>query len=186
MQTKPKANSIITHEVRGGAIMFTVKGAGNVLLDTGKLSQAVQSRAMLHGMIQRISDAAAIGRNPETGASATPEEKLANMAALVAHYESGTAEWSRKRGTGEGRDTSGITLQAIARVKGITEDAARASVEAYAAKSGIETKEAYRTLAKAKAVAEAILVIKAERLAGTEATLDADEALAGLTAGDLN
>lgn len=179
MQTKPKANSIITHAIEGNVIAFNVKGAGSLSLNMGALHPDVLARAAIHGMIQRISDAAAIGRNPETGASATPQEKLENMAALVAHYESGTADWSRKRAGGE-RDTSGITLQALMRVKGLDEAAAREAVAKFAAAQGMDTAEAFRLLAKSGPVAEAILAIKAERLAATAPVVDADAALASI------
>lgn len=59
------------------------------------MSKANMQRAAIHGMIQRISDAAAISRNPETGKPATAQEKFDRMAQLVTHYESGTSEWSR-------------------------------------------------------------------------------------------
>lgn len=104
MQTKQKSNSVITHRVDGPVIVFSVIGVGEIELNTENLHTDVAARAAIHGMIQRISDAAAIPRDPETGKSATPQEKYDAMAALVAHYESGTAEWSRVgQGTGEPR-----------------------------------------------------------------------------------
>lgn len=97
MVTKPKSNSVVTHDV--GAmdeyVTFTVLGAGKMTLEFAKMSDENQKRAMVHGMIQRISDAAAISRNPDTGKPATAQEKYDRMAQLVAHYESGTSEWSR-------------------------------------------------------------------------------------------
>lgn len=111
MVTKPKSNSVITHQVtRNGAgyavgIQFDVLNAGTFVLNVETLSARVREQAMIHGMIQRISDAAAISRNPETGQPATPEEKFAAMKALADHYESGTDEW-RRTGTGGGERTS--------------------------------------------------------------------------------
>ena len=101
-----KSNSVITHEVErtggGQLIKFNVVGVGILQLSTASLSPEVFEKAAVHGMVQRISDAAAIGRNPDTGRSATPQEKFDAMAKLVAHYESGTSEWSRVRESGEG------------------------------------------------------------------------------------
>lgn len=97
MQTKPKSNSVITHSVVSpGVLSFNVLGVGAITFDTSKVEQSNRERAMLHGFIQRISDRAAIGRNPDTGASATAQDKYNAMAALVAHYESGSAEWSTR------------------------------------------------------------------------------------------
>jgi hypothetical protein len=109
MQTKPKANSVITHEIVGGEITFTVRDAGAVTLNVAKLSDRVRDRAMLHGMIQRISDAAALSRDPATGIPATPADKLASMRALVDHYETGTEEWNRRRAGGDG----GVLVRAL-------------------------------------------------------------------------
>lgn len=101
MQSKPKSNSVITHEVRGTEIVFAIKEAGTLVLNTDALSESVRSRAMIHGMIQRISDAAAISRDTETGLPATPADKLARMKKLVEHYESGSPEWSIRREASE-------------------------------------------------------------------------------------
>ena len=105
MVTKPKSNSVITHAVEAGVITFTVKDAGECTLDMAQVHPAIREQAMIHGMIQRISDAAAISRNPETGLPATPEEKLMAMAVLADHYMTGTDEW-RRTGTGGGERTS--------------------------------------------------------------------------------
>lgn len=113
MQTKQKSNSVITHEVNGRAITFHVIGAGDVTLDMDQVNDAVYQRAALHGMIQRLSDAAAIPRNPETGQPASPEEKRAAIAALADHYASGTVEWNRKRTGGEGAVSGGLLRRAL-------------------------------------------------------------------------
>lgn len=112
-----KSNSVITHEVVAGTltgtalIHFHVKGADSIALDMTKLNADVVKRAAIHGMIQRISDAAAISRDPETGKSATPQEKYDAMAQLIAHYESGTSEWSRTR-SGDGAP-KGVLFRAL-------------------------------------------------------------------------
>lgn len=100
MVTKPKSNSVVTHNVEsqalGGTIIhFNVLGVGELKLNMENLSAEVKHHAAIHGMIQRISDAAAISRNPETGKPATPAEKFDRMQDLIAHYMSGTSKWSR-------------------------------------------------------------------------------------------
>lgn len=120
MNTKAKSNSVITHEVDNdegniGAgsskVRFNVLGVGALTLDMTKLNQCVLDRASIHGMIQRISDAAAISRNPETGKPATAQEKYDAMARLVNHYESGSAEWRIAGGGGIAR--SSVLLDAM-------------------------------------------------------------------------
>lgn len=113
MITKAKSNSVITHEVSNDRyVTFTVLGVGNLTLDITAMHANNQARAMVHGMIQRISDAAAISRDPETGESATAQDKFDAMQRLVAHYESGTSEWSRRPVAGEGK-SGGLLFKAL-------------------------------------------------------------------------
>lgn len=99
--TGKRANWTIAHKIEGESIMWQVKGAGNLVLDTRKLSEQNRLKAMLHGMVQRVSDAAAMARDPKTGASATAQEKFEAMKKLVEHYQSGSGEWSPARVIGE-------------------------------------------------------------------------------------
>lgn len=114
MNTKAKSNSVITHAVTTDwdNITFSVKNAGEIVLDLEKVNPKLHKMAVVHGFIQRISDAAAIPRDTVTGKSATPQEKFDAMAKLVAHYESGTPEWSRVRESGEG-NSGGLLLAAL-------------------------------------------------------------------------
>ena len=112
MQTKAKANSVITHVAGDNAVTFNVLGVGELTLNFGLLNSAIIQRAAMHGMIQRISDAAAISRDPETGEPATAQDKFDAMQRLVAHYESGTSEWSRRAAPGEG-NKGGLLFKAL-------------------------------------------------------------------------
>lgn len=117
MTMKAKSNSVITHEpLLDGeecvGILFHVQGAADVACDMRKLSPEVRQRAILHGMTQRISDAAAIARDPDTGESASAQDKFDAMKRLVAHYESGTSEWSRRPVAGEGQ-SGGLLFKAL-------------------------------------------------------------------------
>lgn len=97
MQTKPKSNSKITHEVEGEVILFKVKEAGDIMLDMSKLSPEVKAKALIHGLIQRVSDRAAILRDPKHGTTASPLVKFEAMKELVDWYETGTVEWAMTR-----------------------------------------------------------------------------------------
>lgn len=179
MQTKPKSNSTITHDVAGQTIIFRVHGAtqvaedgketkplvGELRLDMQRLHAAVTARAAIHGMIQRVSDAAAISRDEESGKPATPEEKLGAMRELVEHYMSGTAEW-RRTGTSEGS----YLLQALCVLK---PDKTREQVAEWLKKLSRAQRSA---LSAQTAVAAEIQKIRAA--AGT--AVDGDELLAGL------
>lgn len=108
-----KSNSVITHYIDGitGIITFTVLGAGTLEFDPRKAHADNRTHAAGHGFVQRVSDAAAISRNPITGKPATPQQKYDAMAQLIAHYESGASEWSRVR-AGDG-SPKGQTFRAL-------------------------------------------------------------------------
>jgi hypothetical protein len=114
MQTKPKSNSVITHSVEGSVITMTVLGAGTVTLDTAAVSAACRDRAAIHGFIQRLSDGAAMSRDPETGKPATAEAKLARIQAIADHYATGTDEWRLRVAVG-GTSDGGLLFRALMR-----------------------------------------------------------------------
>jgi len=142
MQAKRKSNSVVTHTIAGSVITFNVVGAGSAEVDINNLSNEVKERAMVHGIIQRFSDATAISRDLETGKPATPAEKLARMQALVEHYSTGTAVWSRA-GAGSGSGEAGLTVRAIAEVLGIAAALVAERIEGLAGKRGISEAKIY-------------------------------------------
>lgn len=82
------------------SVSFEVATMPTLTLDMGKLHADIVRRAACVGMAQvRIVDAAAVSRTKKDGTLRTKEEmiavKHARMADLIAHYETGTAEWSR-------------------------------------------------------------------------------------------
>lgn len=102
--TGKRANWTIAHKIEGQLVKFSVKGAGELVLDVAKVNAANRAKAEMHGFVQRISDAAAMARDSKTGASATPQQKFEAMKRLVEHYVSGSSEWSPARSTeGVGR-----------------------------------------------------------------------------------
>jgi len=110
-KTGKRSNWVIAHAIQGTVIKFTVKDAGEITLDVSAVHEAIRQRAAIHGLVQRISDAAAIPRDEETGKSATPQEKLAAMTRLVDHYASGAETWTLNReGAVGGRGISGVAL----------------------------------------------------------------------------
>lgn len=136
MQTKAKANSVVTHALVPEGIQFNVLGAGSFVFDYTQAAQSNRTHAEIHGWLQRIVDAAAIGRDPETGRSATPMEKLTAMQELAAHYEGGNPEWSRKGGGGDTR-AGNLTIRALANVRGWTDEKATTEATRIAVEDGI-------------------------------------------------
>lgn len=165
MQNKGKTNSVVTHAlVAGGVIEFTVKGAGSFRLDPNALSQAVRDRAMLHGLIQRVSDKAALGRDPVTGLPASPQDKLDRMRALAEFYMEGGDAWSPDReASGEGGGKASLTMQGIAAYFKTSVADAERRVLGLAERKGVDRKVMVAALAKEPAIIQAIADIKAAR-----------------------
>lgn len=157
-------------------VTFEMRGMQDLVLDMSKLHPDVIKRAACVGMTQvRIIDAAAVSRADADGNVRSAAEMLTlkreRMEALVAHYMTGTSEWTQKRAAGGWtKDTSGITLQAMRRVW--PDKDCEGLAFKLETKRGISRKEAYAEFAKTKEVAAAIAAIKAER-----ATVSADDLL---------
>ena len=176
MQTKTKSNSVITTALVDGVIVFTVRDAGELRLPLNRVSAQVKERAMVHGLVQRVSDAAALSRNPENGQPATPADKLRAMERLVAHYESGSEDWAIARAGGEGRGPNeGLTIRAMGDVFHKLAEECRDMVKTLAEKRGITEREALGVFAKSDKVAARIAQIKAET-----STVSADDLLGEL------
>ena len=83
----------INHSV--GEIVFTL-GGKNLTFHSERAVGTLNQAAMF-GWSRKISNEAAMSRDPETGLPASNEAKFNAMAAMVAHLESGTDSWSPAR-----------------------------------------------------------------------------------------
>lgn len=177
MQTKPKSNSIITHTLReDGAILFHVKGCEDIVFDPARVSEPNRLRAMRHGFVQRISDAAAIPRDTTNGQPALPSAKRAAMARLADHYLSGAETWAIDReGGGPGLD--GTILAAVAEATGRTVEQVRTMVAEGCVKREMKPGAYLNQLATAKAVVPILA-----RMRAAQSTVNADEELDAMMA----
>jgi len=175
---KKRANAVVTMEQQDKRLVFNVLGAGKVELDLTKVHSDILERAAIHGLKQRISDAAALPCDTETGLPATALEKYENLSKLVEHYNSGTGEWNRTRVAGEGKGPNAAkTLTAIANVYKLADtDAAKVYVEKTAVKRGIEYSEALALWRSSDKIKEEL----ARMAAATPSKVNADELLGEL------
>lgn len=131
---------------------------------TKRLTSGLFFRACAHGLKQKLVDAAAISRDPETGRSATPEDKQKAVERVYERLMAGM--WNEPR---EGGGGGSLLFKALCRVYADkTPDVLR---EWLAGKSD-EQKAALKKNAK---IAEAILAIQAE--AAKDDGIDSDELL---------
>lgn len=120
MQSKRKSNTVVTYTVDGSVITYTV-GTQSFGMDVARIVDEQEpgtwarmsengKRGTLHGFIQKVVDRAAIGRDPETGASATPEEKFAAMKECAERLMAGGPWNAVPTGTGS---TGGLLYRAM-------------------------------------------------------------------------
>lgn len=173
-ERKLKSNSVTQHVFQhDGNILFRVPGVGEAVLRVGEVSLENRHKAMLEGFVKRIINMAAISRNTDTGASATPAEKWARMQAAIEHYNSGSLMWAMKVAS-SAPDDAGLVVQALMRVKACTIEQANGLIEAMMTKHTLERKDVLANLRKNPAIVKAMGEIRAEHAAANKATNAAD------------
>lgn len=173
-----RKNSLIAVTVADDNTMtFAVEGAGSFTLSPATLSDEIRNLAMLHGLRQKVADAAAMAKDDPDN---TPSGKLAAMQAVADNIIAG--DWSKRSGDGSG-PVVGIIYRAFERWVGEmavakksktvpTPDEIRAVYDA-------KTRAEQLALRSVPRIAEIVEEIKASR--GTKASaVNPDELLAGL------
>ena len=101
----------ISADIYGTVLTFTGSDGTEVRVDAALLSESVRHAAMMHGLKQKIGDAAALSRNPDTGRSATVADKMAAMEEVAARLRAGG--WNKDRdGTGS-TGVGGLLFRAL-------------------------------------------------------------------------
>ena len=156
-----------------GTLHLSFDNGERIDLSVDELTPAMRTMAMLHGLKQKLVDAAAISRDPETGRSATTADKYRAVKAVYDRLLAGS--WNAMRGEGTGTGTGGLLFAALVRLyPAKTPDALRE----YLAGLTLAQQAALR---KNPRVAPVIEEIKAERAAlGDEGDEPGADLLAGL------
>lgn len=138
MQTKPKANSIVTHRyLPDGRIEFNVLGCEPFTVDPEAVPAHKAKRCRDHGIIQRVGDGGALGRDKTTGKPASPADKRARMWAIAQNLMDPSTPWEMKGNGGGAPKPDETLLAAVAEVQGTDIETMRARVKAQAEKRGI-------------------------------------------------
>lgn len=107
-----KSNQVVSFSESNGVLSFAVAGVdGTIRLCVDELPPEIIRQAAIHGLKQKISDRAAIGRDPETGLSATPREKFDAMRETAERLANG-GPWN-SIGGGEGTTKRGALFTAL-------------------------------------------------------------------------
>jgi hypothetical protein len=142
------------------ALHITFAHGKELTVKASDLTNEVMEYAIFHGLKQKLVDAAAIGRNPETGRSATITDKYEAVKAVYDRLIAG--RWNAERGEG-GAPAGGLLFAALVRMyAGKKSDEA---IREFLAGKDDKQKAALR---KNPRVAEIIEQIKAERASADE------------------
>lgn len=126
-------------------------------LDVSKLSDDVLEQAKIHGLRQKLGDAAAMSRNPETGQSATIADKRSRVEAVAQYLRDG--HWTAPTRATPETSSRAILVEALCR---LNTSADRAKIaDAIAAKTPAEI----AAMSAVPRVASVIAAIRAERSA---------------------
>ena len=180
--TVKKSNSVLTWTLLDGKWHCTVLGVAKpIVFDPDKASAENRSRAMMHGFKQRLADGAAIQRDTDTGASATPEEKAARIQLLADHYMSGSTDWNLRTAEPKAEgDGTWIAKALVALGKSADVEAATALIKKFAdAKHGGQLGPARKALGAAADIKQKVLELKA---AAVESKVSSDDLLGELGA----
>lgn len=134
-------------------------------LSADQLTPEIRLAAVMHGLKQKLVDAAAISRNTDTGQSATVADKFEAVKEVYDRLLAG--EWNKRRGDSEG--SGSLLLRALIQMK---PEKTREQLETYL--SGL-TKAQQAALRANPKVAAVIETLRTKPAAGvdTDAMLDA-------------
>lgn len=163
-----KRTPAVTAEINGTVLTFRGDNGLIISLDATTLTPEIREAAMMHGLKQKIGDAGAISRNPETGRSATTDDKFDAMGEV--HERLVNGGWNKTRDGGDG-GAGGLLFKALCKIKA---DKTPAEVRAYLE---ARTKEEQAALRKVPAIAAAIEEIKAAN--AKDGGIDGEALLAG-------
>ena len=152
--TKTTNTPAIAAEINadGTALVLTFSHGESLTIKPADLSPTIVAQAIMHGLKQKLVDAAAISRNPETGRAASVADKFDAVKEVYDRLLSG--EWNKRREGGAGGAAGGLLFRALCRMYAGKKDA-DAIREFLEGKTDAE-KAALRKNAKVAAIIEEI------------------------------
>ena len=169
MNDQTKRNAAISATINGSTLALTFANGETLIMRGDALNSDVQQYAMMHGLKQKLVDAAAISRNPETGRAATVEDKYQAVKTVYDRLLAG--QWNATREGGG--NAGGLLFQALCRMY-----AGRKTPEQLREFLVDKTDAEKTALRKNPRVAQIIEDIRAE--SGKAASIDTDELLGEL------
>jgi hypothetical protein len=173
--TDGKRNAAITATIDDnlGGLTLTFANGQELRIHASQLTATIGAHALMHGLKQKLVDAAAISRNPETGRPATVQDKFEAVKVVYDRLLSGAWNATREGGA----PTGGLLLQALCRMY-----TGRKTVEELKTFLADKTDAEKAALRKNPRIAQHIADIRAEQ--AKDGGIDADDLLAGLDGDD--
>lgn len=106
----PAVEATITEQ---GILVLAFSNGEKLEMNPTDLSGNIVAQALLHGLKQKLVDAAAISRNTETGRSATPQDKFEAVKEVYDRLLAG--EWNKRREGGTSV-AGGLLVQALVKL----------------------------------------------------------------------
>lgn len=151
-------------------LQLTFANGERISLRVGDLHPSIVAQAVMHGLKQKLVDAAAISRNTDTGRAASIDDKYAAVKEVYDRLLAG--EWNKRR-EGAGTGAGGLLFRALCRMY-----AGKKSADDIKAFLEAKTDAEKAALRKNARVAAIIEEIRAESVRPGD--VDSDDILAGL------
>lgn len=120
--SEAKRNTAIEATVEGTVLTLAFANGKTLRMEASTLSQEIIAAATMHGLKQKLVDAAAISRDPVTGATATIDTKYAAVREVYDRLLAG--EWNKRREGGGGSGEGGLLYRALCKFYEGKKDAA--------------------------------------------------------------
>lgn len=104
-----KRTPAVAATVNNGVLYLVFANDEELRLDSSVLTTEIKEYAIMHGLKQKLVDAAAISRNPDTGRPASASDKYEAVKAVYDRLLAGA--WNASRGDGQG--TGGLLYRAL-------------------------------------------------------------------------
>lgn len=156
----------ITTDIFGTRLTITFRNGKSLEVDTALLSMEMQQQAMLHGLKQKLVDAAAIGRNTDTGRTANIDDKFSAVEEVYTRIMQG--EWNKARGDGSGKGSKSYLCEALMEFTGKTREQITTFLAA-------KTKEEQAALKANDKIS--VIIARIERARATVSDIDTDSIL---------
>ena len=111
-----------------GTLFLEFRHGETLKLHPEALTPEIQRAALLHGLKQKLVDAAAIARDTTTGRAATIQTKFGAVKEIFDRITGENPSWNKPRAGGTGGQ-GGLLARAIARYKSVTIEQAKAYLD---------------------------------------------------------